>query len=38
MRGILFYLDGVFYTGDKAVPSGAESLEWVRPNPPQAKP
>lgn len=30
MRGILFDLDGVFYTGDTAIPGGADVLAWVR--------
>lgn len=30
MRGIVFDLDGVFYVGDRAIPGGAETLEWVR--------
>jgi HAD superfamily hydrolase (TIGR01458 family) len=30
MTGILFDLDGVFYVGDQAIPSAAETLLWVR--------
>jgi HAD superfamily hydrolase (TIGR01458 family) len=30
MSGILFDLDGVFYVGDRAIPGGAEALNWVQ--------
>ncbi len=30
MPGILFDLDGVFYVGERAIPGGSETLDWVR--------